>query len=90
MTKAELVAAIAKEADVSQKDAGAVLDAVFSVVSKEVKKGNEVSVPGWIKFSRVERKARTARNPQTGEPIKVPASKSVKVAAGSKLKAAVK
>ncbi len=90
MTKAELVAAIAQETGVSQKDAGACLDALFSVVSKEVKTGGEVSVPGWIKFSRVERKARTARNPQTGEPIQVAASKSVKVAAGSKLKAAVK
>lgn len=90
MTKAELVAAIANEAGVSQKDAGACLDAFFGIVSTEVGKGRDVAVPGWIKFSRVDRKARIARNPRTGEEIKVPKSKAVKVTIGSKLKASVK
>ncbi len=90
MTKAELVAAMAEKAGVSQKDAGACLDALFGVVAAEVGKGGEVSVPGWIKFSRVDRAARTGRNPRSGETIQVPASKAVKVAAGAKLKAAAK
>ena len=91
MTKTELVAEIAKRADVTQKDAGAVVDAFFDVVSEVVAQGKEnVTIPGWIKFEQTKRAARTGRNPQTGETIQVAASKAVKVTAGSKLKAAAK
>jgi DNA-binding protein HU-beta len=91
MTKTELVAEIAKRAEVTQKDAGAVVDAFFEVVSEVVAKGKDtVTIPGWIKFEQTKRAARTGRNPQTGETIQVAASKAVKVTAGSKLKAAAK
>jgi len=91
MTKTELVAEIAKRAEVTQKDAGAVVDAFFEVVSEVVAKGKDtVTIPGWIKFEQTNRAARTGRNPQTGETIQVAASKAVKVTAGSKLKAAAK
>ncbi|GAA2338346.1 hypothetical protein GCM10010431_72190 [Streptomyces kunmingensis] len=56
-----------------------------------VAKGDErVSIPGFLTFERTHRAARTARNPQTGEPLNIPAGYSVKVSAGSKLKEAAK
>jgi len=90
LNKGDLVAAIAAEAKLTQKDAAAALDAFFDVVAGAVAKGTKVSVPGWIAFDRTERAARTGRNPATGETIKIAASKGVKISAGSKLKAAVK
>lgn len=90
MNKGELVSAIADKADISQKDAGDALDAFFEVVCDQVGSGGDVHVTGYIKFEQVQRKARTGRNPQTGAPIDVPATKAVKISAGSKLKAAAK
>ncbi|MEM9467430.1 MAG: HU family DNA-binding protein [Actinomycetota bacterium] len=90
MNKGELVAAMAESADVSQKDAGACLDAMFEIIAGEVSKGNEVSVTGWLKVEKAKTSARTGRNPQTGEAIQVPAGTRTKVSAGSKLKAAGK
>ena len=91
MNKSDLIAAMAEKAGVSNKDAGACLDAMFDVVADAVAAGNEkVTVPGWISFEQTIRKARQGRNPQTGEAISIPATKAVKVSAGSKLKAAAK
>jgi DNA-binding protein HU-beta len=90
MNKGELVAAMAEKADVSQKDAGACLDAMFETIAGQVSAGNEVSVTGWLKAERANTKARTGRNPQTGEPINVPAGTRTKLTVGSKLKAAGK
>ena len=90
MNKGELVAAMAEAADVSQKDAGACLDAMFEIIADEVSKGNEVSVTGWLKVEKAKTTARTGRNPQTGAAIQVPAGTRTKVSAGSKLKAAGK
>jgi DNA-binding protein HU-beta len=63
---------------------------MFEVVSAEVAQGGKVSIPGYISFERTARAARQGRNPQTGATIQIAASNSVKIAAGSKLKAAVK
>ncbi len=90
LNKGDLVAAIAAEAGLTQKDAGAALDALFAVVSKAVAKGTKVAIPGWVSFEQTARAAREGRNPATGATIKIPASKGVKISAGSKLKAAVK
>jgi len=90
MNKSELVASMADKAGVSQKDAGACLDAMFETIAAEVKKGNEVAVTGWMKVEKAKTSARTGRNPQTGEAIQVPAGTRTKVTAGSKLKAAGK
>ena len=90
MNKGELIAAMADKAGVSQGQAGDCLDAFFDIVSDQVATGGEVSVTGYIKFAQVDRAARMGRNPQTGEAIHVPASKAVKITAGSKLKAAAK
>jgi DNA-binding protein HU-beta len=90
MNKGELVAAMADSAGISQKDAGAALDAMFETIAAEIGKGNQVSITGWLKVEKAKTSARTGRNPQTGEAIQVPAGTRAKVTAGSKLKAAGK
>ncbi len=88
MNKTELIDAIAERTGVSKKDVGAVIDGLFVEVSHIVAKGDEkVTIPGFVSFEQVERKARKGFNPQTGEPITIPASNAVKVTAGNKLKA---
>lgn len=88
MNRSELVAALSERAEVTRKDADAILGAFADVVSEIVAKGEEkVTIPGFLTFERTHRAARTARNPQTGDPIQIPAGFSVKVSAGSKLKA---
>ena len=90
MNKGELVAAMADAAGVSQKDAGACLDAMFEIIAGQVSAGNEVAITGWLKVEKANTNARTGRNPQTGEPVNIPAGTRTKVSAGSKLKAAGK
>ncbi|MFD7291974.1 HU family DNA-binding protein [Streptomyces sp. NPDC059897] len=89
MNRGELVAELAKRADVTQKDADAVLGAFAAAVGDVVAKGDEkVTLPGFLTFERTHRAERESRNPSTGEAIVIPAAYSVKVAAGSKLKEA--
>ena len=90
MNKGELVVAIADAAGVSQKDAGACLEALFETIAAQVSAGNEISITGWLKAERANTSARTGRNPQTGQTIHVPAGTRTKLTAGSKLKAAGK
>ena len=91
MTKTELVAAIAARTDVTKADVERVLNGFQDVVSQVVAKGEEkVSIPGFLSFEQTMRAARKGRNPQTGATIDVPASKAVKVTAGSRLKAIAK
>ncbi|CAN5223964.1 HU family DNA-binding protein [soil metagenome] len=90
LNKNDLVAAIAAESGQSQAAVSGVVDAFFSVVSKSVHEGTKVAIPGWISFEQTHRAARAGRNPATGETIQIAASKGVKIAAGSKLKAAAK
>ena len=90
LNRTELVAAVAAESGQSQATVNGVVDALFSVVSGSVADGTKVTIPGWIAFEKTHRATRTGRNPQTGEAIEIAASDSVKVSAGSKLKAAVK
>ncbi len=89
MNKSELVAAIATHTKVDRKQVAAVLDGLEDVVSVNVKKGEKVALTGFVSFERVDRKARTARNPQTGEPIKVKASTAPRVSAGATFKKVV-
>ncbi|WP_028245794.1 HU family DNA-binding protein [Pseudoclavibacter soli] len=90
LNRSELVAEVAKKTGETQTAVNGVLDAVFETVAANIAEGVKVTVPGWIAFERTDRAARTGRNPQTGETLNIPASKGVKVSAGSKLKAAVK
>ena len=90
MTKAELVAAMGKEAKVSKASAEKALNVFTGTVTKALKKGDKLTLLGFGTFSVTKRKARMGRNPQTGKEIKIPARKVAKFKAGSLLKSAVK
>lgn len=89
MNKSELVAAVASRSGSTQAEAGRVIDALVDEVTAELAKGGEVAILGFGKFSTSKRAARTGRNPQTGETIKIAASTSPKFSAGAALKNAV-
>ena len=90
MTKAELVDQMAKDAGVSKVAASAALNSFMSSVTKALKKKDgKVTLVGFGTFTKVRRKARKGRNPQTGAPIKIKATNVVKFKAGKQLKDAV-
>jgi DNA-binding protein HU-beta len=90
MTKAELVEKAANDAKVSKVAAAAALNSFMDGVTKALKKKEgRVTLVGFGTFSKVRRKARKGRNPQTGDPIKIKASNVVKFSPGKKLKNAV-
>ena len=86
MNKTELVAAIAKETELSKKEAEAAVKAFVDVVANELKKGDKVSLVGFGTFEVRERAARVGQNPQTGAKINIPASKAPAFKAGKALK----
>jgi DNA-binding protein HU-beta len=90
MNKAELVSKIAEKADISKAKAVAALDAFTSEVTAELKGGNNVTLVGFGTFSRVTRKARTGRNPQNGQSIKIATKHVAKFKPGKKLSDEVK
>ena len=89
MNKTELVAAMAEKAGLSKKDAEAALKAFTETVEEELKKGEKIALVGFGTFEVSERAAREGRNPQTGEPMTIAASKSPKFKAGKALKDAI-
>lgn len=89
MNKTELVAAMAKAAELPKKDAEKALKAFIDVVSGELKKGHKVQLVGFGTFEVTKRAAREGRNPQTGDTMKIAASKAPKFKAGKALKDAV-
>ena len=86
MNKTELVAAMADKAGISKKDAEASLKAFTEVVAEELKKGEKIQLVGFGTFEVSERAEREGRNPQTGETMKIAASKAPKFKAGKALK----
>ncbi|RHK52957.1 MULTISPECIES: HU family DNA-binding protein [Clostridia] len=89
MTKPELVSAMSEKTGVSKKDAAASIDAFVEIISDVLKHGDKLQLVGFGTFEVSERAARTGRNPQTGEDIKIPAAKIPKFKAGAALKNAV-
>jgi len=89
MNKSELVDAIADASGLSKADSGRAVDALIKSVTKALKKGDTVSLVGFGTFSVRKRKARTGRNPRTGDTIKIKASKNPAFKAGKALKDAV-
>ena len=87
--KAELIAAIAEQAGISGKDAGAALDAMVSEITGALQTGERVAFPGFGTFSVGSRAARQGRNPQTGATIQIAASQTAKFKAGKALKDAI-
>ena len=89
MRKPELAAAIAERADLSKDKASQVLNVILDEITGSVAKGQDVSLIGFGSFTVRERAARTGKNPQTGESLTIPASKTVSFKAGKALKDAV-
>ena len=89
MNKSELIDAIAADAKLTKADAEKAVNALVAVVTKALKKGDKITVPGFVTISKVKRSARTGRNPQTGKPIKIAAAKIPGFKAGKALKDAV-
>ncbi len=89
MNKNELVASVATASGLSKADAGRAVDGVIGAITGALKSGGDVRIVGFGTFSVANRKATTGRNPRTGEPIQIKASKMPKFKAGSPLKDAV-
>ena len=90
MNKAEIVEKIAKDTGLTKVTAAAAVESLIDGITKALKKGNSVSFVGFGTFKTASRKARTARNPQTGAAIKIPKRRVARFTAGKALKAAVK
>jgi DNA-binding protein HU-beta len=86
MTKTQVVAYLAEEVGITKKQGAAALDALAGLAAKTIKKGEKLALPGFVTVKVQSRKARVGRNPQTGEPIKIPAKKVVKAVPAAALK----
>jgi DNA-binding protein HU-beta len=90
MTKQDLIAKVADKAGMTKVDAGKAVDTVVEVVTAALKKGEKVTWTGFGTFEVRSRAARMGRNPQTGAPLHIPASKTPAFKAGKGLKDSVK
>ncbi len=89
MNKAELVAKLADDAGLTKAQANAALDSFTETIAKTLKSGDKVTLVGFGTFSVSKRQARTGRNPQTGEAIKIKAKKVARFKAGKELSAKI-
>jgi DNA-binding protein HU-beta len=89
MTKSELVSKLADAGEITKKQADTVLSALVDNIVKTVRKGEPLKIPNLGIFKRRNLKARTGRNPQTGQPIKIPARKKVGFTVAKTFKEAV-
>jgi len=85
VNKGELIEALAKKCDMTKKDASEAIDTTFEIIKKQTKRGG-VNIAGFGSWQVTKRKARTGRNPQTGESIKIKASKGVRFRPGKSFK----
>jgi DNA-binding protein HU-beta len=86
MTKSQLVVRLAEAGGVTKKQAETVMEALVTTIVGSVKKGDPVKLPGLGTFRKVQSKARMGRNPQTGEPVKIPARKKVRFSVAKSFK----
>jgi DNA-binding protein HU-beta len=89
MNKNELVSAVADKSGITKSQAADAIDATLDIITSALKSGDEVRLLGFGNFVVADRKATTARNPQTGATVNVPASKAPKFKPGKALKDAV-
>lgn len=87
--KGDVITAIAEQAGISKKEAGAAFDAFVEYISETCQRGDRCAIPGLGSFSVSARKAREGRNPRTNEKITIPASKNIRFKAGKDLKDAL-
>jgi DNA-binding protein HU-beta len=90
MNKQELIAKIAKDTGSSKAGAAAAIESMIDGITRSLKKGDSITFVGFGTFKTSQRKARTARNPQTGAAIKIPKRRVVRFSAGKSLKQAVR
>lgn len=90
MTKDEMIAQMAESAGISKKQATDAMTTFMGSITDKLQKGEKISFSGFGTFSVSHRKARTGRNPQTGAPIQIPATKVPVFKAGKNLKEAIK
>ena len=86
MNKLQLIDAVAQSTGMTKKDASAAVSAVLDAIVDALASGDDVKITGFGGFEVKTREARTGRNPRTGEPVEIPASKYVSFSAGSVLK----
>jgi DNA-binding protein HU-beta len=89
MNKTQLIEAISKDAGLTKADTSRAVESLLDTVTRSLKKGEEVAITGFGKFSVVKRAARQGVNPRTGERVKIKASKAPKFSAGAALKHAI-
>jgi len=89
VNKTELVEQIATRADLSKRDAESAVEAALKTIEEQLARGEEITLTGFGKFHVSDRGARMGRNPQTGAPIEIKASRVPRFSAGSKLKQVV-
>jgi DNA-binding protein HU-beta len=89
MNKQELISKIAQDTGMSKASASAAVESFFEGITKTLKKGQPITFVGFGTFKTAQRKARTARNPQTGAEVKVPKRRVVRFSAGKALKTAL-
>jgi DNA-binding protein HU-beta len=90
MNKQELIAKIAKDTGSPKTTAAAAVDSFLDGVTRSLRKGDAITFVGFGTFKTTQRKARTARNPQTGATIKIPKRRVVRFTVGKSLKQAVR
>jgi DNA-binding protein HU-beta len=86
MTKAELIDSVANKAELPKQKAEEIVNGLFDDIVGALKNGDKVNISGFGTFSISERKARTGRNPKTGETIQIASSRAAKFKAGKILK----
>jgi len=89
LTQTQIIAKLAESSEVSKKQAKALVDKLVELAIAETKKNGLFVIPGVGRLKKVERKARTGRNPATGATIKIPAKKVVKLTLAKALKDAI-
>jgi DNA-binding protein HU-beta len=87
MTKTQIVSYLAEKVGLTKKQASAVLGELTELAAKTIKKGDKLALPGFVTVKVQHRKARIGRNPQTGQPLKIPAKRVVKAVPAAALKA---
>ena len=90
MNKQDLIAKIASDTGGTKSEAAAALESLLDGITRALKKGNPITFVGFGTFKTSQRRARVARNPRTGAPIKIPKRRVVRFTAGKALKSAVR
>lgn len=90
MNKQALIDKIAKDTSLTKTNASAAVESLIDGITRSLKKGESITFVGFGTFKTSQRKARLARNPQTGAPIRIPKRRVVRFSAGKALKTAVR